>query len=122
MTRLPLLIACFIALNCAFAQKNGSVTTMPASAAIISAPRPNYPDSAKKHGIGGAGVFVLHVDRHAGVVSSVTVQKSTGSKLLDQSGIDCFRKWRFKPDVIGPKVVIPLKFVPDNSPDAKNTY
>jgi len=60
----------------ASAQKTGVVSTMPASAAIISVPRPSYPDSAKKHGIGGGGVFVLHVDRHAGTVSSVSVQKS----------------------------------------------
>lgn len=83
-----------------FAQKPGSVTTMSASAAILKAPRPKYPYSAKKHGSGGAGVFVLHTDQHTGIVSSVTVQKSMGSSLLDQCAIDALRRWRFKPDTL----------------------
>jgi TonB family protein len=120
--RVLILLACAAAGGSMFAQKPGVVSTMPASAAIVNAPRPNYPDSAKKHGVGGAGVFVLHVDRHTGLVSSVSVQKSTGSSLLDQCGTDAFRKWRFKPDVIGPKIIIPLTFVPDNSPDAQRKY
>jgi TonB family protein len=117
-----IVLVCIAAGNTMFAQKPSAVSTMPASAALVNAPRPSYPNSAKKHGIGGAGVFVLHVDRHTGLVSSVSVQKSTGSSLLDRCGTDAFRKWRFKPDTIGPKIIIPLTFVPDNSSDAQRTY
>ena len=99
--------------NRAIASKPSATPSIQAAKAIaIAAPRPQYPDSAKKHGIGGGGVFVLHVDTKTGIVSSVTVQKSTGVPLLDHCAIDAFQKWRFKSNAAGPKVIIPITFAP----------
>ena len=82
----------------------------------VFAPRPVYPDSAKKHGIGGQGVFVMHVDVNTGVVRSVEIKQSTGVSLLDRCATDALRRWRFKTHIVAPKVVCPITFVPDSAP------
>jgi TonB family protein len=43
------------------------------------------------------------------VVSSVTVQMSTGVKELDRSCLEAFQQWRFKPQSVT-KVTIPITF------------
>src|SRR4051812_13554380 len=80
-----------------------------AKALALNAPRPVYPASLRKRHVGGAGVFVLHVDLATGVVSSVSVQMSTGVSLLDRTCIDTFQKWRFRPHAVS-KVTIPIAF------------
>ena len=74
------------------------------------APRPEYPESVRKQHKGGAGVFVLHVDTKTGLVSSVGTRQSTGVPLLDKSCKAAFARWRFKPHVVTPTVVIPIRF------------
>src|SRR5439155_19392667 len=45
--------------------------------------RPPYPVEARRQGQTGSGVYILHIDSKTGDVTSVTIQKSTGHKLLD---------------------------------------
>ena len=80
----------------------------------VSNPRPCYPDSAKKHGIGGSGVFVLHVDVATGTVRHVEIEKSTGVPILDKCAVETFGRWRFEPHTVVVKVRIPITFVPDS--------
>jgi len=87
-----------------------TASVRPAKETALYAPRPDYPESVRKQHKGGAGVFVLHVDSDTGVVSSVSIQKSTGVAELDDSTVDCFRRWRFKPHSVPKKVIIPIAF------------
>jgi TonB family protein len=78
-------------------------------ATAIYAPKPQYPAEARQHGWLGSGLFMCKL-RPDGTVSSVTVLKSTGHDVLDQSGIAAFRQWRFKPGQ-AKDVEIPISFV-----------
>lgn len=82
----------------------------PAKEVAIYAPKPEYPDSLRSRHVGGAGVFVLHVNTETGLVSSVEAKQSTGVRLLDASCKNAFMRWRFKPHVVAPRVVIPISF------------
>jgi len=66
---------------------------------IISSKRPDYPIEARRARLSGAGVFVLNVDKRTGVVTSVDIETSTGSKVLDGYATTAFNTWRFKPGV-----------------------
>jgi TonB family protein len=80
----------------------------PRHALAITAPRPEYPFEARSHWIEGRGLFSLTV-RPDGSVASVEVAKSTGHRILDQSGIAAFQQWRFKPGAVT-HVKIPMDF------------
>ncbi len=82
----------------------------PEKEVAIYAPKPEYPDSLRSRHVGGAGVFVLHVNTETGLVSSVEAKQSTGVPLLDASCKSAFMRWRFKPHVVAPRVVIPISF------------
>ena len=82
----------------------------PAKMVAVYAPKPDYPESLRKQHRGGAGVFVLHVNTKTGLVSLVETQQSTGIPLLDTGCKTAFMRWRFKPDVVAPKVIIPVRF------------
>jgi TonB family protein len=75
-------------------------------------PKPEYPESLKKRGIGGQGEFLMHVDLKTGKVTSVDVLKSTGVAPLDESCVRAFRQW---PLVHNTERTIrcPVEFVPD---------
>jgi TonB family protein len=73
---------------------------------------PNTHNSAREGGIGGGGVFVQHVDRATGTVTEVTVERSTGSELLDRCAVDALRRWKYKTPAKTEKVKIPITFVP----------
>ena len=76
----------------------------------IYAPKPEYPPEARAHNIGGSGLYVLHLNRKTGTVKFVTIEKSTGSKLLDNAAIDCLKRWRFVRNIDAPMVKVPFTF------------
>ena len=82
--------------------------SVPFHALAISAPRPDYPFEARSHWIEGRGLFTLTV-RPDGSVASVEVTKSTGHRILDESAIAAFQKWRFKPGAVD-RVKMPMEF------------
>jgi TonB family protein len=82
------------------------------SQAVVYASRPVYPHHARAHGLGGKGVFVVHIEADTGSVSSVSVEKSTGVSMLDRCAVDAFRRWKFKKPIPGSKVRIPIAFTP----------
>jgi len=87
----------------------------PVKKVAVYTPKPDYPDSLRRKHIGGAGVFVAHVDTNTGIVSSVSIRKSTGVPALDEICKNTFMRWRFIPHVVEPKVVIPIRFDPSSS-------
>jgi TonB family protein len=80
-----------------------------AKALAIIAPKPAYPYEARAQRITGSGVMVFHVDSSTGEVTDVTVQKSTGSPVLDNAAVTGFRRWKFRPGT-APKVTAPITF------------
>jgi TonB family protein len=76
-----------------------------------NSPRPDYPAAARKKHIGGAGVFLMHIDPATGDVRSVVVERSTGHKMLDDAAVTAFRQWHWKPGTPA-KIRIPLTFTP----------
>jgi protein TonB len=62
--------------------------------------RPPYPVEARRQGLTGNGVYILHIDSKTGEVRSVSVQKSTGQKLLDDAVLAACVHWRFNPHTV----------------------
>jgi TonB family protein len=60
-------------------------------------PLPEYPFEARRDRITGSGVFMMDVDIPTGRVLRVTVERTTGSRVLDGAALSAFRQWRFKP-------------------------
>ncbi len=78
-------------------------------------PRPEYPRAARARRITGAGIVRLRVHIASGVVTRAEIERTTGSALLDQSGLRTFQKWRFKPQAL--RSLIAKQDPKDKSPD-----
>jgi protein TonB len=64
---------------------------------ILKMVKPEYPLAARQRHLTGSGLLILHVDRHSGEVTSITIHKSTGHAILDAAAMRAFIQWRFKP-------------------------
>jgi TonB family protein len=95
--------------------KPRSVSEAEAYALAIYAPRPAYPYAARDKRLTGSGIVLVNVDSSTGTVVSAQMLKSTGYKVLDDSALEAFRQWRFKPGTVR-KVRIPINFVMRGSP------
>ena len=71
---------------------------------------PQYPLEARRKHQTGRGILVLNVDHRTGEVTSVTIRKSTGYKLLDDAGLRAFSQWRFRPGRVSLPIWIPISF------------
>jgi TonB family protein len=67
---------------------------------VIHRVPPEYPYEARRSGITGRGILVGIVEFKTGKVTSVTMEKSTGSRILDEAALSAFRQWQFKPNSI----------------------
>ena len=56
-----------------------------------------YPYEARARHITGSGLFRLTLDLSTGSVAKITVLKSMGNPILDNSALEAFRQWRWKP-------------------------
>jgi TonB family protein len=45
----------------------------------------------------GSGVALLTIDQTSGSVTNVLMAQSCGNAILDNSTLNAFRRWRFKP-------------------------
>jgi TonB family protein len=75
----------------------------------ISAPRPEYPYEARRRHLTGTGVIAVSVNPVTGLVVDAQVERSIGSPILDNSALNAFRRWRFKPGNAA-RVRIPVTF------------
>jgi len=76
----------------------------------IYAPKAEYPSLTNGQRPEGEGLFVCHVDSRTGLVTSVSVAKSTGSAILNKAAVDSLRRWKFQPGTCARDVKIPLGF------------
>jgi TonB family protein len=88
---------------------NGTTSLSLARVSALSTPRLEYPYEARRQKITGSGMVVLTVDPVSGNVTSVVMETSTGSLVLDNAAITGFRRWRFKPGTIS-KVKTPITY------------
>ncbi|HEY6071497.1 MAG TPA: energy transducer TonB, partial [Chthoniobacterales bacterium] len=73
------------------------------------APHPDYPMPATGERPQGKGSYVVRIDSETGVVTSVSIKKSTGFAALDKAAIDTLRRWKFwTPSVSSAE--IPIEF------------
>ena len=75
----------------------------------VKFPKPAYSYDLQARGIGGKGMFLLHI-RPDGTVSAVDTLISTSNAELDTAAKNALMKWQFRP---GPtKVKVPITFKP----------
>ena len=70
---------------------------------------PAYRREARDKGLTGKSIAVVKVDPATGHVTSVSMVKSTGHDILDNSALRAFRQWRFPPRGIT-TFEIPIQF------------
>jgi TonB family protein len=78
-------------------------------AMVAYAPRPVYPYEARRQRATGSGVALLTVDQTSGTVTNVIMTQSCGNAILDNSTLDAFRRWRFKPGSVT-RVQVPVTY------------
>ena len=86
----------------------------PTRAIAYYAPKPEYPTLSDGTRPEGSGVYVLHIDPKTGIVKSVSIEKSTGIRILDKAAIDSYKQWRFNRGV--PMVKCPITFTTHDLP------
>ena len=87
----------------------GSLPVSSAKVFAVSAPRPEYPYEARRQKVTGDGLVVMTVDPFTGIVTNVSISKTTGSPFLDNAAVAGFKRWRFKPGTIS-SVTCPVTF------------
>ncbi len=107
---LPLMVFA-LALSGAFGQAETSASAAghKTKALAIYSPRPPYPRDEKGRRPTGQGVVVMDVDPKTGWVTAARMEKSTGSKILDDAALWTFRQWRFRPGTVR-QVHSPISF------------
>ena len=78
------------------------------------APKPRYPESARRDGKEGRVLLRILVNEE-GRTASVQVNRSSGVESLDQAALEAIKRWRFSPARLGDKPVeswvrIPIDF------------
>jgi protein TonB len=76
------------------------VTEATASAAYLNNPKPEYPAAAARMNWGGTVILRVRVLAD-GRAESVSVKKSSGRKVLDDSAVSAVQKWTFVPSKRG---------------------
>jgi protein TonB len=98
----------------AFSPATAASGAQSARADYLRNPPPRYPAEAKRNGQQGVALFRVIVSS-AGQAESVTLIKSCGHRILDDSALDAVRKWKFHPATIGgvkvsSTVNVPVRF------------
>src|SRR5690242_15607385 len=88
----------------------GTMSITGAKAVAIFAPKPDYPYEARSRHVTGSGVCVLCVDVGSGTVTDATMAQSIGSPILDNATTSTFRRWKFRPGQVAPKVKVPITY------------
>jgi protein TonB len=78
------------------------------------APKPKYPDTARRDGKEGQVLLRVLVNEE-GRSASVEVNRSSGVEVLDQAALEAIKRWRFAPARLGDRPVeswvrIPIDF------------
>lgn len=77
---------------------------------ILFAPKPHYPEEAKRQGQAGVAHVGVKVSAQ-GHVEEVRLVKTSGSPLLDESALEAVSRWRFMAGGTTPlHAVVPVRF------------
>jgi TonB family protein len=63
-------------------------------------PTLTYPVAARQQHVQGSGFYLLFVQIRNGVVREVKIDRSTGSKILDDAAVHNLKGWLFKPPLL----------------------
>ena len=103
-----------------FVEKRKATTLVQANSRPyrLENPKPVYPSAARRRGMQGIVLLSLVVNEN-GLVDNISVERSSGFKVLDRSAVASVRQWRFMPASRGglniPSVIeIPIKFILDD--------
>ncbi len=102
-------VATFTAVTLLCAARISSVAQPYPKAVAYFAPRPAYPRLQNGMWPQGSGIFTVHIDSKKGVVTGVSVKKSTGWEILDKAAMSALRIWKFKTPS-KPSVDVPIDF------------
>jgi len=81
-----------------------------AKQAVLFAPKPYFPNRARREYKTGAGLFLLNVNPETGLVSSIKIERTTGLWSFGVSCLKSFIRCRFKAHTLA-KVHVPVRFV-----------
>ena len=81
-------------------------------------PKPVYPSAARRRGMQGIVLLSLVINKK-GMVDNISVERSSGFKVLDRSAVKSVKQWRFMPASrgglsISSVIEIPIKFILDD--------
>ncbi len=99
------------------ATRTATVTTRPVPARVLPSyqypanPHPQYPRLARRRGWQGTTVLTVEVST-TGRADTVTVERSSGYRVLDRAAVDTVRHWQFRPGRVGEATVAMLVRVP----------
>ena len=68
------------------------------------------PYEGRSRHLTGSGVAVISVDPIAGFTTAVAMEQSIGNRILDNSTVSAFRRWRLRPGSPS-RVRIPITFL-----------
>jgi protein TonB len=90
-----------------------------AEARYRETPRPEYPDSARRHGREGRVLLRVLVDDQ-GRARQIEINRSSGSDILDRAAAEAMKRWRFYPARAGDKAIeswlrVPIEFRLDDA-------
>lgn len=88
----------------------------------VDNPKPAYPAVALRQGWQGQVMLRVQVNEE-GVSDAVTIERSSGYELLDESALEAVKQWRFNPakrgDIaIASSVIVPIVFMIDDQNQA----
>jgi TonB family protein len=83
-------------------------------ASYLNNPTPNYPEIALQNNIEGKVMLLVNVNVN-GKVTDITIENSSGYKMLDNAAINSVRNWQFIPAkhnsvAVSGKVIVPIEF------------
>jgi protein TonB len=88
----------------------GPASMSGAKVAAVFSPKPEYPYEARRQKKTGSGVCVLTIDVPSGSVTDAEMTQSTGTPILDSATTSAFKRWRFRPNSVAPKVRVPITY------------
>lgn len=83
-------------------------------ASYLNNPTPNYPEIALQNNIEGKVMLMVNVNAN-GKVINITIENSSGYKMLDNAAINSVKNWQFIPAkhnsvAVSGKVIVPIEF------------
>jgi TonB family protein len=113
-------LAIFAAATLLFGPRSSILADAYPKAFAYYAPRPFYPRLKNGMWPQGSGVFTVRIDSKTGVVTDVSIKKSTGWEILDKAAISTLRAWKFRTPS-KPSADVPIDFYYQSPPQVNHT-